>query len=312
MEKKATREALGDALIELGKKYSNVVALDADLAKSTTTIKFAKAFPERFIECGVAEQSMMGTAAGLATTGKVCYTGSFAIFATERALEMVRNVISYSNLNVKLCPTHAGITVGQDGSSHQTVEDIALMRAIPNMRVIVPADYVEAKSAIEAAYHMEGPVYIRLGRAPVGLIFDDSYQFKLGKAVKLKEGEDVTIFATGIMVEASLEAAQLLNKDGIKAEVINISTLKPLDKETILSSVKKTKAVITAEEHSIIGGLAGAIAELLIENFPVPMRRVGIKDQFGQSGTSEELLKHYGLTSADVAKATIQVLKMKA
>ncbi len=312
MEKKATREAFGDALIELGKKYSNVVALDADLAKSTTTIKFAKAFPERFIECGVAEQSMMGTAAGLATTGKVCYTGSFAIFATERALEMVRNVISYSNLNVKLCPTHAGITVGQDGSSHQTVEDIALMRAIPNMRVIVPADYVEAKSAIEAAYHMGGPVYIRLGRVPVGLIFDDSYQFKLGKAVKLREGEDVTIFATGIMVEASLEATQLLNKDGIKAEVINISTLKPLDKETILSSVKKTKAVITAEEHSIIGGLAGAIAELLIENFPVPMRRVGIKDQFGQSGTSEELLKHYGLTSADVAKAAIQVLKMKA
>ncbi|MDP3013363.1 MAG: transketolase C-terminal domain-containing protein, partial [Candidatus Subteraquimicrobiales bacterium] len=259
-----------------------------------------------------AEQSMMGTAAGLATTGKVSYTGSFAIFASQRALEIVRNVISYSNLNVKLCPTHAGITVGADGSSHQTVEDIAIMRAIPNMKVIVPADYVEAKSAIKAAYHIEGPFYIRLGRAPLNILFDETYQFELGKAVKLTEGRDATILATGIMVEASLRAANLLKEEGIEAEVINVSTLKPLDSKTILLSAKKTKAVVTAEEHSVIGGLGGAVAELLVENLPLPLKRVGIKDQFGQSGNPEELLQHYGLTSADIISSVRQVLDEKA
>ncbi|MDI6892210.1 MAG: transketolase family protein [Actinomycetota bacterium] len=309
VEKKATRQAYGEALLELGERYPNVVVLDADLAKSTTSIKFAKAFPERFVECGVAEQSMMGTAAGLATAGKICYTGSFAIFATQRALEMVRNVIAYSNLNVKFCPTHAGITVGADGSSHQTVEDIALMRAIPNMRVVVPADYFEAKAAIKAVAEIEGPVFIRLGRLPVPLIFDEHYEFKLGRAVKLKEGKDVTIFAIGLMVGESLEAATTLAEEGIETEVIDVSTLKPLDTEVILGSAAKTHAVVTAEEHSIIGGLGSAIAECLSENLPTPMRRVGIKDRFGLSGAPEELLKHYGLTSEDIVREAKDLLQ---
>lgn len=302
-EKRATREAYGEALIELAREHSNIVVLEADLAKSTTTIKFKKEFPERFFDCGVAEQNMMAMAAGLATTGKVCYTGSFAMFATGRAFEQVRNTISYPKLNVKICPTHAGITVGPDGASHQTIEDIALMRVIPGMMVIVPADFYEAKKAIKMAAEVEGPVFIRLGRAAVPTIFDDSYNFVPGKAVRLREGQDVSILATGIMVDAGLKSAEDLGRRGINAEVVNVSTIKPLDEETILSSVEKTGKVVVAEEHSIIGGLGSAVAELLSEKHPVPVVRVGIKDQFGRSGKPAELLKHYGLTSEDISQA---------
>ncbi|MDI6688913.1 MAG: transketolase family protein [Actinomycetota bacterium] len=310
-EKRATREAYGDALLELGAKYPNVVVLDADLAKSTTSIKFANAYPERFIECGIAEQNMMDIAAGISTCGKVCYTGSFAIFATGRAFEQVRNTIAYSNLNVKLCPTHAGISVGADGSSHQSVEDIAVMRAVPNMKVVVPADYFEAREAVKAAYHIEGPIFIRLGREPAPIIFDVNYRFRFGEILKLRKGSDVTIFAIGIMVNEALEAAEKLGEKGISVEVINVPTIKPLDAEGILESVEKTKAVVTAEEHTIIGGLGSAIAELLAETTPTPIARVGIRDEFGQSGSAAELLKHYGLTSQDIVEAVGRVLSRK-
>jgi transketolase len=301
--KKATREAYGEALVEMAVAYPNLVVLDADLAKSTTTIKFKKEYPERFFDCGVAEQNMMAVAAGLATTGKICYTGSFAMFATGRAFEQVRNTVAYPSLNVKICPTHAGITVGPDGGSHQTIEDIALMRVIPGMKVIVPADYYEAKSAIKKAAEIDGPVFIRLGRASVPMIFDESYEFELGQAIKLKEGSDVTILAAGIMVASSLEAAGELSKNGISAEVVNVSTIKPLDEKTIIESASKTGKVVVVEEHSIIGGLGSAIAELLSEKHPVPIAKVGIKDVFGRSGEPDELLKYYGLTSNDISQA---------
>lgn len=306
--KRATREAYGEALIELGHEDPNVVVLEADLAKSTTTIKFKKEFPDRFFDCGVAEQNMMAMAAGLATTGKICYTGSFAMFATGRAFEQVRNTVSYPSLNVKICPTHAGLTVGPDGGSHQTIEDIALMRVIPGMTVIVPADYTEAKKAIKKAADIEGPVFIRLGRATVPVLFDDTYEFVPGKAVTLKEGSDVTICAAGIMVDSSLKAADTLAQQGISAEVINVSTIKPLDEDTILTSAYKTGKVVVAEEHSIIGGLGSAVAELLGEKYPVPMIRVGIKDLFGRSGEPAELLKYYGLTDEDISQAAQTLL----
>ncbi|MHB8842262.1 MAG: transketolase family protein [Candidatus Aquicultor sp.] len=302
-EKRATREAYGEALVELGHEFSNLVVLEADLAKSTTTMKFKKEFPERFFDCGVAEQNMMAMAAGLATTGKICYTGSFAMFATGRAFEQIRNTVSYPKLNVKVCPTHAGITVGADGGSHQTIEDIALMRVIPGMTVIVPADFYEAKKAIKKAAHIDGPVFIRLGRATVPMLFDESYEFVPGKAVMLREGTDVSIFATGIMVATSLEAAEVLEQQGISAEVINVSTIKPLDKETLIKSAQKTGKVVAVEEHSIIGGLGSAVAELLSDTYPVPMANVGIKDVFGRSGEPAELLKYYGLTSEDISQA---------
>ncbi|MDO8885701.1 transketolase family protein [Candidatus Oleimmundimicrobium sp.] len=308
VEKKATREGYGDALLELGKECSNVVVLDADLAKSTQSYKFKEAFPGRFFDCGVAEQSMMGTAAGLAASGMICYTGSFAIFATGRAFEQVRNTIVYSNLNVKICPTHAGITVGEDGASHQTVEDLALMRVIPNLKVIIPADYYEAKAAVKAAATIDGPIFIRLGRPKISTIFDENYKFEFGKVLKLREGKDVTICATGIMVGTSLEAAKELAKKGIEAEVLNIHTLKPLDEKTVLESVKKTRAVVTAEEHSIIGGLGGAISELLGKKMPLPIEMVGIKDKFGTSGSIPELLDYFGLSKQDVVTATKSVL----
>jgi len=302
-DKRATREAYGEALIELGHERPNIVVLEADLAKSTTTIKFKKEFPDRFFDCGVAEQNMMAMAAGLATTGKVCYTGSFAMFATGRAFEQVRNTVSYPALNVKICPTHAGITVGADGASHQTIEDIALMRVIPGMTVIVPADYFEAKKAIKKAAEIEGPVFIRLGRATVPMVFDDDYEFVPGKAVRLREGSDVSIFATGIMVGSSLKAAGDLAQQGISAEVINVSTIKPLDESAIIESASKTGRVVVAEEHSVIGGLGSAIAEVLCEKLPVPVARVGIKDVFGRSGEPSELLKYYGLTDEDISQA---------
>ncbi|HEY3375738.1 MAG TPA: transketolase family protein [Candidatus Aquicultor sp.] len=301
--KKATREAYGETLIELGREYRNIVVLEADLAKSTTSIKFKNAFPERFFDCGVAEQNMMAVAAGLATTGKICFTGSFAMFATGRAFEIVRNSIAYPRLNVKLCPTHSGITVGADGASHQTIEDIALMRVIPGMTVIAPADYYEAKAAIKKSVEIDGPVYIRLGRATVPTLYDESYEFVPGKALLVREGSDVSIFATGIMVDESLKAAESLAEAGISAEVINVSTIKPLDTDTILASASKTKKVVVAEEHSIIGGLGSAVAEVLCKQCPVPMTHIGIKDVFGRSGEPDELLEYFGLTSKDISQA---------
>jgi len=309
--KKATREGYGDALLELGKEYENVVVLDADLAKSTQSFKFKEAFPDRFFDCGVAEQNMMGVAAGLAASGMICYTGSFAIFATGRAFEQIRNTIVYSNLNVKICPSHAGITVGEDGASHQTVEDLALMRVIPNLKVIVPADYYEAKAAVKAAAEINGPVFIRIGRPSLPIIYDEDYQFKFGKVFRLREGKDVTICALGIMVSASLEAAELLSKKGIDVEVLNVHTLKPLDEEGILESVKKTGVVVTAEEHSVIGGLGGAVAELLGKKMPLPMEMIGIQDKFGTSGNTSELLDHFKLTQNDIVDAVKLVLKRK-
>ena len=300
---KATREGLADALLELGARDPDVWVMDADLAKSTGTIKFAAAYPDRFVECGVAEQSMMDTAAGLAASGKTVYTGSFAVFATGRAWEAVRNTIAYSRLNVKICPTHAGVTVGEDGGSHQTTEDIALMRVIPGMRVLVPADYYEAKAAVLAVSEIEGPVYIRLGRPPVPAIFDESYRFELGRAVKLREGSSVTLAACGHLVAEALQAAESLEEEGISAEVLNVSTIKPLDEETILASVSRTGRIVTLEEHSVIGGLGSAVAELLGERNPAPLARVGVRDVFGQSGSPGELLRHYGLDAPAIVEA---------
>jgi len=307
---RATREAFGETLVGLGEKYKNIVVLDADLSKSTTTVKFEKVFPDRFFDCGVAEQSMIGIAAGLALSGKICYTGSFVIF-NERAYEHIRNSVAHQNLNVKFCPTHAGITVGEDGSSHQSIEDIAIMRVLPNMNVVVPADYHEARSAIEVAAQTDGPFFIRLSRAPFPQIFDDKYRFKLGQSVTLREGNDVSIIAIGLMVNKSLEAAGILQEQNIEAEVINVSSVKPLDRNTIINSAGRTGSVVTAEEHSIIGGLGGAVAELLSEELPVPVVKVGIKDRFGQSGTATELLAEYGLTVNNIVEAAKRAIELK-
>ncbi|MDP1808393.1 MAG: transketolase C-terminal domain-containing protein [Actinomycetota bacterium] len=305
---RATREGYADALLELGEELPNVVVLDSDLSKSTGAARFGKAFPDRFINCGVAEQSMMGAAAGLAACGKICYTGSFAVFATGRAFEQIRNSIAYCNFEVKICPSHAGVTVGQDGGSHQSVEDIALMRCLPNMKVIVPADYIEAKTAVKAAAHISGPIYIRLGRPAVTPVNGDDYAFEFGRARVLRVGGDVTILAIGIMVGEALKAADRLAEEGISAEVINVITVKPLDEETILASVRKTGRAITAEEHSIIGGLGGAISELLGEKHPAPVKRIGIGDMFGLSGSADELLRHFKLTAGDIAEAARELL----
>lgn len=307
-EKRATREAYGAVLIELAKAGRDVVALDADLASSTTTAKFGKEFPDRFFNVGVAEQNMIGVAAGLAASGKIAYTGSFAVFATGRAFDQIRNTVCYGNLSVKVCPTHAGLTVGADGASHQALEDIALMRSLPNMRVIVPADYYEAAAALRAAADIDGPVFVRLGRAAIPVVYDESYRFELGTADVVAEGEDVTIAACGIMVEVALRARELLGADGISAEVINVSSVKPIDAETIVASAAKTGRVVTAEEHTIQGGLGGAIAEVLSEQLPTPLRRVGVRDMFGTSGPADELLIEYGLTPANVAEAARELL----
>lgn len=297
---KATRQGYSDALMELGNEIQNVVVLDSDLSKSTGSWLFGKQHPSRFVNCGVAEQSMMGTAAGLAASGKICYTGSFAIFATGRAYEQVRNTIAYCNLNVKICPTHAGVTVGPDGGSHQSIEDIALMRGLPNMRVIVPADYYQAKAAVKAAADIEGPVFIRLGRPALPRLYDENYRFALGKAEILRPGKDITILAIGVMVSESLQAADELAERGIEAEVVNVVTVKPLDSETILASAAKTGRVITAEEHSVIGGLGSAVAELLSENLPTKLIRIGIKDKFGTSGSPDELMIHFQISKDDI------------
>jgi transketolase len=308
----ATREAYGKALVELGKVNDRVVVLDADLSKSTKTADFAKVFPERFINMGIAEGNLMSTAAGISTCGKIPFASTFAMFAAGRAFEQIRNSIGYPNLNVKVAATHAGLTVGEDGASHQAIEDISLMRSIPGMTVISPCDDVETYQAILAIAEYEGPVYIRLGRMAVPTLNDEnSYKFELGKAVTLKSGSDVTIFATGMMVSEALKAAEALKTEGIEAEVINIHTIKPIDVKAITESVKKTKAAVTCEEHTIIGGLGSAVCEVLSENYPAPVKRVGVMDTFGESGKPNELLKKYGLTSEKIIEACKAVIKLK-
>ena len=310
--KTATREAYGKALVELGEKNDKVVVLDADLAAATKTGMFKKAFPDRFIDCGISESNMMGVAAGLATTGYTVFASTFAMFAAGRAYEQVRNSIAYPHLNVKIGATHAGISVGEDGASHQCCEDIALMRAIPGMTIINPADAVEARAAVLAAAEYEGPVYMRFGRLAVPAIFDESYKFEWGKAVVLSEGTDVTICATGLMVNEAIEAKKLLAEQGISAEIINVHTIKPLDKETVLRSAAKTGAVVTAEEHSVIGGLGSAVAEAVCEGGkPVPVVRLGVNDIFGKSGPAVELLHIFGLDAQNIVEKAKQAVSMK-
>lgn len=308
----ATRDAYGEALIEIGKDNENVVVLDADLSKSTKTHGFGQEFPNRFINVGIAEQNLIGTAAGLATAGKIPFASTFAMFATGRAFEVIRNSVGYPKLNVKICATHSGITVGEDGASHQALEDISCMRTIPNMTVIVPADGVETKAAIHAISKMEGPVYVRLGRLAVPTINDEaSYEFKIGKGVTLKEGTDVTIIATGLMVSEAIEAAKELETKGINARVINIHTIKPLDDEIIIKAAKETGAIVTAEEHNIIGGLGSAVAEVISESYPVLLKRIGTKDTFGESGKPADLMKKYGLTKDNIIDAVVDIVKKK-
>lgn len=297
----ATREAYGEALKELASN-KKVVVLDADLAKATKSIEFKKVAPERFFDMGIAEGDMIGTAAGLATCGKIPFATTFAMFAAGRAFEQIRNSVAYPKLNVKIAVTHAGVTVGEDGGSHQAIEDISLMRGIPNMVVINPSDAVEAKKAVFAAAEYYGPVYIRLGRAATPVIHDESYEFKIGKGEVLREGKDVVIVATGIMVAKALEAAKTLSKENIEATVVNIPTIKPLDNELIVSLAKNIGKIVTAEEHSIIGGLGSAVAEVLAEECSAKLKRIGLKDVFGQSGTPDALLEHYGLTAKDIVE----------
>lgn len=310
--KKATRESYGTALAELANENTNIVVLDADLSKSTKTANFKAVAPERFLNMGIAEANMMGVAAGLSTCGKIPYVSTFAMFAAGRAFEQIRNSICYPNLNVKICATHAGLTVGEDGASHQSIEDISLMRSIPNMIVINPADDIETEAAIKAISKIQGPCYVRLGRMAVATVNDkENYKFEIGKGVTLSEGKDVTIIATGIMVEAALEARDILFKEGISSNVINIHTIKPIDRELIVKAAKETKAIVTAEEHSIIGGLGSAVSEVLCEEFPVPVVKVGVNDVFGESGKPDELLKAYGLTANDIVEKAKKAIGMK-
>ncbi len=310
VKKIATRESYGNALVELGKEKENLVVLDADLAGATKTGIFKKAFPERHIDCGIAESNMMGIAAGLSTTGLVPFASSFAMFAAGRAFEQIRNSIGYPHLNVKIGATHAGISVGEDGATHQCNEDIALMRTIPGMTVIVPSDDVEAKAAVKAAYEMDGPVYLRFGRLAVPVINDnEDYKFEIGKGVTLREGKDVTIVATGLCVSSALDAAELLKAEGIDAKVINIHTIKPLDKELIVAAAKETGKIVTVEEHSVIGGLGGAVSEALSETYPVPVKRIGVNDQFGYSGPATTLVEKFGLDGKGIAASVKEFLK---
>lgn len=310
VKKIATRESYGNALVELGKAHDNVVVLDADLAGATKTSIFMKEFPERHIDCGIAEGNMMGIAAGLSTCGKVPFASSFAMFAAGRAFEQVRNSIGYPHLNVKIGASHAGISVGEDGATHQCNEDIALMRTIPGMVVINPADDVEARAAVKAAYEHEGPVYMRFGRLAIPVFNDEAtYKFELGKGITLREGKDVTIIATGLCVGESLQAAEILAKEGIDAEVINIHTIKPLDEELVVASAKKTGKVVTVEEHSIIGGLGSAVCDVLSEQAPTKTMKIGVNDTFGESGPAVELIKKYGLDSESIAKKVSAFVK---
>ncbi|ABQ24707.1 transketolase family protein [Geotalea uraniireducens] len=307
----ATRDAYGETLAELGAENKNVVALDADLSGSTKTGVFAKKFPERFFNMGIAEANMVGTAAGLAAVGKIPFLSTFAIFAAGRAWEQIRQSAAYPKANVKIVATHGGVTVGEDGGSHQSVEDIAIMRAIPNITVIVPADGVETKGAIRAAAAMKGPVYVRLGRNKVPTIFPEDHRFEIGKGAELVAGSHMTFVTTGLMTAQAIAAAESLKKDGISARVVHIGTIKPLDQEIILKAARETGAIVTAEEHSVIGGLGGAVAELLGENCPTPMKRIGINDRFGTSGKAEELLKYFGLTPDCLVDAAKEILSRK-
>ncbi|MFR5264877.1 transketolase family protein [Clostridium sp.] len=308
----ATREAYGKALAKLGKVNDKVVVLDADLSKSTKTADFKNEFPERFINMGIAEGNMMTVAAGLSTCGKIPFASTFAMFAAGRAFEQIRNSICYPRLNVKICATHAGLTVGEDGASHQSIEDLALMRAIPNMTVICPSDAIETEAVINAIAEYNGPCYVRLGRAGVNVINDrPDYKFELGKGVQLTEGNDVTIVATGIMVDEALSAENMLKAEGISARVINIHTLKPIDSEILINAAKETGAIVTVEEHNIIGGLGSAVSEVISEEKPVPVIRVGVKDTFGESGKPEELLKAYGLKDVNIVDAVKKAINLK-
>ena len=311
VKKIATRESYGKALAALGKEY-DIVVLDADLSKSTKTDTFKKEFPDRFINMGIAEQNMMSTASGLASCGKVVFASSFAMFAAGRAFEQIRNSICYPNLNVKIGATHAGISGGEDGATHQCLEDIGIMRTIPNMVIINPADDVEARAAVKAAVLHNGPVYLRFGRLAVPVLYDEAdYKFEIGKGVLLKDGKDATIVATGLMVEPALEATKILGEEGIDARVINIHTIKPIDKDILVKAAKETGAIVTCEEHNVIGGLGSAVAEVLCEEAPVPMERIGVKDAFGKSGVPAQLLKEYGLTAEDIVCAVKKTISRK-
>lgn len=306
MEKKSTRQAYGEALAKLGKENENVVVLEADLSKSTMTAYFKKEFPERHINVGIAEADLIGTAAGFATTGKIPFASTFALFAAGRAYDQIRNSVAYPKLNVKICPTHAGVSLGEDGGSHQSVEDLALMRAIPGMVVLSPADAVETEKMIFAAAEYEGPVYVRLGRLNIPVLFDDNYKFEIGKAVTLTEGNDVAILATGLMVYEATEAAKQLAEQGIKARVVNVSTIKPLDEETILKAAKECKFIVTSEEHSVIGGLGSAVSEFLSENHPTKVIKHGIQDVFGQSADGDTMLNNYKLRAKDIVEVILR------
>ncbi|MBO5449163.1 MAG: transketolase family protein [Ruminococcus sp.] len=312
VKKIATRESYGNALAELGDKYENLYVLDADLAAATKTGIFKKKFPDRFFDCGIAEGNMMGVAAGLAATGKIPFASTFAMFASGRAFEQVRNSIGYPHLNVKIGATHAGISVGEDGATHQCNEDIALMRTIPGMTIINPADDIEAKAAVEAAILHDGPVYMRFGRlaAPV---FNDpaTYKFELGKGIQLREGSDITIIATGLMVAEAIEAAKTLSADGIDAAVVNIHTIKPIDEEIIVNAAKKTGLILTVEEHSVIGGLGSAVADVLAQNYPAKLIKIGVNDEFGHSGPAVDLLKEFGLCAENIVSVASKAVRSK-
>ena len=311
IKKQATRDAYGEALAEIGAKYDNLIVLDADLSCATKTGTFKKQYPERFFNCGIAEQNLIGVATGLTIAGKLVFCSSFAMFAAGRAFEQVRNAVGYPHNNVKIAATHAGPSVGEDGATHQCNEDIALMRTIPGMTILSPADGNEAKACVRAAAEFDGPVYLRFGRMPVPMIFDDDYKIEIGKGVTLKDGSDVTIIANGLLVGMALEAAETLKEEGISARVINIHTIKPLDEELVIKAAKETGAVVTAEEHSVIGGLGGAVAETLASTCPVPVLRVGVEDKFGTSAPAAEVLKAYGLTAENIVAKAKQAIALK-
>lgn len=307
-DKMATRQAYGEALVEIGEKNKDLIVMDADLSKSTMTAAFSKAYPERFFNMGIAEQNMYGVAAGLAASGKTVVASTFAMFAAGRAFEIIRNSIGYPKLNVKICATHAGVTVGEDGASHQAIEDISLMRSIPGMTVLNPSDGASAKKAIEAAIEMKGPCYVRLGRAAVPVIYDEDMDFQIGRGITVRDGGDVTVIATGIMVNEAMIAAEQLAGEGISVRVIDMHTIKPIDKEIIVKAAKETKGIVTAEEHSIIGGLGSAVAEVTSVECPAKIRMIGIKDRFGQSGKPAQLMEEYEITAADIVKACRELL----
>lgn len=311
MNKMATRDGYGKALVSLGEKNKNIVVLDADLSSSTRTSMFAEKYPERFFNAGIAEQNLIGMAAGLASTGKVAFASTFAMFASGRCWEQIRNTVAANKLNVKVVASHGGITVGADGSSHQALEDVSIMRSIPEVKVVVPCDAIETEKIIKAAVDIEGPFYIRVSREKTPVVTSEDYEFVLGKGDVVADGTDVSIIACGIMVEKAMTAAKELKEKGVSARVVNMSSIKPIDANLIIESAKKTCAVVTAEEHSVIGGLGSAVCEVLSENCPVPVRRIGSQDKFGQSGESDVLLKEYNMETIDIVNAVLEVIKLK-